>query len=146
MKAAHVLTAVVLAGLGALVISRRPAATVTAPGTGPQDAIYAMFEAGRAGDVDKYLEHYAGPLGDSLRQSVTSAYLRERNEPVKGIAVNEPQQVTEREVTLRVELVYQDRNEAQTYYLEKQGAAWKIVRLDTAERVKTLVPYGSAAN
>jgi hypothetical protein len=44
---------------------------------------------------------------------------------------------------VRVEYVYQDRNEAQTMYLEKASSGWKITRVDGAERVKTLVPYGT---
>ena len=61
----------------------------------------------------------------------------------KGIAISEPQPVTDREVKVRVEYVYQDRNEAQTMYLEKDAGSWKISRVDGAERVKTLVPYGT---
>jgi hypothetical protein len=144
MSAARIWTGIVLAGLGVLVVMRR-SATTTQPAT-PQDTVYVMFEAARAGDVNKYLEQYAAPLADLLRQTVTPRYLREANGPVKGIAVNEPRPVNERAVTVQVELVYQDRNEAQTYHLEKQGSQWKIVRLDAAERVKPTVPYGSAAN
>jgi len=28
-------------------------------------------------------------------------------------------------------------------YLEKQSGIWKIVQVDSTERVKTLVPYGT---
>jgi hypothetical protein len=28
-------------------------------------------------------------------------------------------------------------------YLEKEASGWKIARVDRAERVKTLVPYGT---
>jgi hypothetical protein len=31
----------------------------------------------------------------------------------------------------------------QKMYLEKHGDRWKIARVDGAERVKTLVPYGT---
>jgi hypothetical protein len=37
----------------------------------------------------------------------------------------------------------EDRNQVQYTYLEKAGAAWKITRLDTAQPVKTLIPYGT---
>ncbi len=43
-----------------------------------------------------------------------------------------------------MEYVYKDRNEVQFVYLQKEGANWKIYRVDGAERIKTLVPYGSA--
>jgi hypothetical protein len=86
----------------------------------------------------------------SLKQSIAeqgevafAKYLQETNAPIKGIAITEPQVLTDREVKARVEYVYQDRNEVQFFYLEKQGKLWKIARLDSAERVKTLVPYGT---
>jgi hypothetical protein len=91
----------------------RPAAEAT-----PQDAIYAMLDAAREGDVKKYL--------------------------AAGVAVTTPEFAPgDREVSVRVEYVYQDRNEAQTMNLEKTAGGWKIARVDSAERVKTLVPYGT---
>ena len=44
---------------------------------------------------------------------------------------------------MRGEYIYQDRNEAQTMYLEKGPTGWKISRADSDERVKTLIPYGT---
>jgi hypothetical protein len=116
----------------------------------PQDAIYAMLDAARIGDVKTYLSSYTGQMDAALKQSLAetteagfSKYLTESNAAVKGIAISEPQPLTDREVKVRVEYVYQDRNEAQTMYLEKGPAGWKIARVDGAERVKTLVPYGT---
>ncbi len=116
----------------------------------PQDGIYAMLDAAREGDVGKYLAAYTGAMERSLRQSVAEAteagfarYLKETSAPVKGIAITEPQTLTDREVKVRVEYVYQDRNEVQLMYLEKVGREWRIARMDTAERIKTLVPYGT---
>ena len=59
------------------------------------------------------------------------------------MAITEPEPFTENEVKVRVEYVYQDRNEAQAIHMEKADGAWKISRVDGAERVKTLVPYGT---
>src|SRR5262249_16382206 len=125
--------------------------TPAAPQT-PQDAVYAMLDAARTGDTVEYLKHYTGALADSLRQTAAeqgdarfSQYLRDSNQPVKGIAVGGPEVVTEREVKVRVEFVYQEGKGGQIFHLEKQGDRWQIVRLDAAERVKTLVPYGSPA-
>ena len=73
----------------------------------------------------------------------TVPYLKSTASPVKGIAITEPQVLTDREVKVRVEYVYQDRNEIQFFYMEKQGKDWKIARLDATERIKTLVPYGT---
>ena len=120
------------------------------PEPSPQDAIYAMLDAARVGDVKSYLASYTGQMDAALKQSLAETteagfakYLTDSNASVKGIAISEPQPLTDREVKVRVEYVYQDRNEAQTMYLEKGSAGWKIARVDGAERIKTLVPYGT---
>jgi len=116
----------------------------------PQDAIYGMLDAARAGDVKTYLATYSGQMTAALQQSVAETteskfaqYLKDSNAAIKGVAVSEPQPLTDTQVKVRVEYVYQDRNEAQTMFLEKQGGVWKITQVEGAERVKTLVPYGT---
>jgi hypothetical protein len=121
------------------------AATATAT---PQDAIYAMLDAARAGDTNKYLSSYTSEMAQTLKRardesSDFSKYLRDSNAGLKGIAVMKPQTLSEREVKTRVEYVYQDRNEVQYFYLEKTLGGWKISRVETAERNKTLIPYGT---
>ena len=44
---------------------------------------------------------------------------------------------------IRVEYVYEDRNEVQQVELERQDGRWRISSVDSAQRVKTLVPYGT---
>jgi hypothetical protein len=116
----------------------------------PRDTIYAMLDAARDGDVAAYIDCYAGEMVRRLEQSRDemstegfAAYLKDRNAEVKGIAINEPEEASESRVRIRVEYVYADRNEAQFLYLEQSDGAWKIVGLDNAERVPTLVPYGT---
>ncbi len=116
----------------------------------PQDTIYAMLDAARAGDPSAYLSQYTGQMKASLRQvelekgtKAFGEYLRNSSAEMKGVAVNEPAALSEREAQIRVEYVYQDRNEAQLAYLEKVSGEWKIARVDSTERVKTLVPYGT---
>ena len=109
----------------------------------PQDAVYAMLDAARAGDVKQYLASYTGPIEAALRQTVSQEYLRNSTAAIKGIAVSDPETMSDTEVKLRVEYIYQDRNEAQMMYLEKVPTGWKIARADSDERVKTLIPYGT---
>lgn len=116
----------------------------------PQDTIYAMIAVARAGDVKTYLAEFTGQMEASLRQSLAETtesafakYLRDSNAAIKGVGVSEPQKVTDLEAKVRVEYVYQDRNEAQTMYLEKGPNGWKIARAHSDERVKTLIPYGT---
>ena len=157
-RKAQILTLVLMAGALAFVLLRTSNTPVTdlipstqpKPDPTPQDAIYAMLDAARDGNITAYLAAYTGQMETSLKQSIAeqgesafARYLKESNAPIKGIAITEPQVLTDREVKIRVEYVFQDRNEIQYYYLEKQGKDWKIARLDAAERIKTLVPYGT---
>jgi hypothetical protein len=81
-------------------------------------------------------------LGETTPEAFAK-YLKDSNAPIKGIAIAEPQQLTDSSVKVRVEYVFQDRNEAQTMFVEKVSGAWKIARVESTERVKTLVPYGT---
>jgi len=163
-KKAKVVTVIVLAGAMVIVLGQKygwqmpnvkmsdlapkPAAPKVDPT--PQDAIYGMLDAARMGDVKTYLAAYTGQMETALKQSISETtepafakYLKDQNASIKGIAISEPQQLTDREVKVRVEYVYQDRNEAQMMFLEKAPGGWRISRVDTTERVKTLVPYGT---
>lgn len=154
-RKAHLITLALLAlALAAVVLRQtgfRPRlAPSEARAPAPQDAVYQMLEAARQGDVSRYLEAHTGQMEAALRAAISektergfAAYLRELHRPIKGVAITEPQPVGEREVRLRVEYVYQDRNEAQTMYLEKLGRTWKIARVDAAERIPTVIPYGT---
>jgi hypothetical protein len=157
-RKAQIVTLAVLACAAAVVVARK--VNIQAPSFNqviqpksapvPQDTVYAMLDAARAGDTDKYLSCYTGQMLTSLQQSVNETgkagfakYLKDSNAPIKGVAINEPQALTDREVKVRVEFVYQERNEVQFMYFEKIGADWKIARVDATERVKTLIPYGT---
>jgi hypothetical protein len=146
-----IVTALVMASLLAFAISRHSVRRAEpASETGPEGAIYTMLEAARAGDVSAYLSQYSGPMASTLRAVVAEKseagfrdYLRSTNAEVKGIAVSGVHQVSNSEAELQLEYVFQDRNEVQSVKLERERDRWKIVRVDSAERVKTLVPYGT---
>ncbi|HYL37999.1 MAG TPA: hypothetical protein VEV17_18935 [Bryobacteraceae bacterium] len=153
-RKAQILTILVLVAALSVILVRKAglrgsiAALAQRQDLTPQDAIYAMLDAARAGDVKKYLASYSGDMQQSLQRARSESpdfakYLRDSNANLKGIAVTEPQTLSDREVKARVEYVYQDRNEVQYLYLQKLGSSWKIYRVDSAERVKTLVPYGT---
>ena len=118
--------------------------------TEPSDAIYCMLDAARAGDGDAYIACHDGQLAKQLEQSRQemgeggfAEYLLGRNREIKGIAINEPEQTSENEAQVRVEYVFADRNEAQRYGLKRVGGEWKIAVADGAQRVKTVIPYGT---
>ena len=151
-RTAQILTCLILAAAVSVVVLRKTNLRASVGEfaqrkiPSPQDAIYAMLDAARQGDVKKYLSSYAGPMQQSLQQAQSESpdfakYLRESNAGIKGITVTEPQELSDREVKTRVEYIFQDRNEVQFFYIEKTPAGWKISRIDSAERIKTLVPY-----
>jgi hypothetical protein len=144
---ARILTILILAGVVGAVVARKPWFT-SQPEAKPQDAIYAMLDAARNGDVARYLASYTGPMVESLARAKSESpdfgkYLRDSNAGIKGIAVMEPQPQPDGQVELRVEYIYQDRNEAQFFFLARTADGWKISRVETSERVKTLIPYGT---
>ena len=143
------ITIALMLGAVAFFVARRSGTRAQSKRT-PQDTIYAMLDAARAGDPSTYLSLYTGRMQASLRQvelekgtRAFTEYLRSSSAELKGVAVSEPATSSEREVQVRVEYIYQDRNEAQLAFLEKVSGEWKIVRVDGAERIKTLVPYGT---
>jgi hypothetical protein len=97
MTKRRLLTLAVLAATLALAMLRRgaaPAHTPVAP-PGPEDTVYAMFNAARDGQVKAYLAVFADPMLASLRQALAEATvaefannLRAANAGVKGIAVS----------------------------------------------------------
>ena len=119
----------------------------------PQDAVYAMLDAARAGRISAYLASYTGQLETSLRQTAAETgdaafakYLTAINSAIKGVAVYDPETINPTQARLRVEYIYQDRNETQSVYLERISGAWKISRVDGDQRIKTLIPYGTRVN
>jgi hypothetical protein len=149
-RKAQIATVAILTAALVLVAVKRGGWKARAAPVTPQDTVYRMLDAARDGDVRGYLRCYTGQMDGTLRQIVAekgepalAAYIRSFNATIKGVAIQEPQPVSDREVRLRVEFVYQDRNEAQLYYLEQAGGEWKISRLENAQGVQTPVPYGT---
>jgi hypothetical protein len=152
-KAQAITVAVMTAAIVAIVAGRTGWRPATRPDPTAQDVIYGMLDAARAGDVRGYMDAYAGAMETSLRQAIAESteagfakYLKETNAPIKGIAISEPETQAEGQVKARVEYVFQDRNEIQYMYLEKMGRTWKITKVDSAQRIKTVIPYGTPVN
>ena len=151
-RIARILTTAVIGLVLLLVWVRRGAVApaATAATQTPQDAIYKMLEAARSGNVRAYVSHYADPMARDLRQTIREKtetgfhdYLISFDSAIKGVAVMDPGPANGDEIAVRVEYIYQDRNEAQLMHLVKQAGEWKIARVETTERAKTLVPYGA---
>ena len=111
--------------------------------------IYAPMNAARAGDVSRYLAGYTGPMQVALQRSLDDSgraafarYLISLDAGVKGLAVS-VEVGGGREAKARVERVYQERNEVQVVYLEKETGAWRIARTDGDQAVKAAIRYGT---
>jgi len=117
----------------------------------PEDVIYAMLDAARAGDAKAYLNSFAGPLQHQLQQAMRESgtpqfatYLRNQSAAYESVAVSPVDQPSESDARLRVEYVYSNRNEVQTFHLKKDGGRWIVTGISGTDPIKTLIPYGTA--
>ena len=148
-KTSQALTAILLAALlGFLVYKHR--AAIPRSEDSAESTIWEMVEASRASDPERYIRCYTGEMESLLRRNFQDMgptkfrdYLFNSLRPVKGIAVSSLAAASSTERRVSVEYVYEDRNEVQQVYLRQVGRRWKIFRVEGAERVKTLVPYGT---
>jgi hypothetical protein len=117
----------------------------------PEDAVYGMLDAARAGNTTAYLAAFSGSMRDQILQVVKensepnfSSYLKSQNAAFQGVAVSVIDRPSDTEAQVRVEYVYSNRNEIQNVSLRKESSRWKIVKVAGAEQIKTLLPFGSA--
>jgi hypothetical protein len=116
----------------------------------PESVVWRMVEASRAGDPARYLACYTGEMEPRLRRDFQEMgaprsrdYLLEAHRRLKGVAVRSPRMQSPLDAQISVEYVYEDRNEVQQIHVKRVAGSWKIDRVDGAERIKTLVPYGA---
>src|SRR5206468_6481807 len=117
------LTIVVLLALLAMAALRTHQWRVPAPfsewivsnrlASNPEDAIYRMLDAARAGDVNAYIDCFSGPVRDQLLQAVKestesrfSSYLIRQNAAFQGVAVSVIDRPSVDEARVRLEYVY----------------------------------------
>jgi hypothetical protein len=119
----------------------------------PEDVVWRMSDATRDGDVQAYLDCFSGALKQNLQKTAAdmgeaqfSQYLKKLNDEVTGVAVSDLEQANEGTATLNVEFVFRGRNEAQKHSFEIVAGVWKITRIDGAQQIKTLIPYGTDAS
>ena len=118
----------------------------------PEDVIWRMSDAAREGNVQAYLDCFSGVLRQNLNKTATemgqaqfSQYLKKLNDEMTGIAVSDLEQINEQTATLKVEFVFRGKNEAQKHHFKLTDGKWQIDAVETAERLKILIPYGTAA-
>ncbi len=116
---------------------------------GPEDAIYRMIDAQRKGDTKTYLDAFTGPTREQLLQVIQessepkfASYLMQ-NATFQGVAIRVLDRPSSEEAQLRVEYVFGDRNEVQDLYLKREGRSWKILKVASAEPMKSPFLFGS---
>jgi hypothetical protein len=155
---AGVLTVAVL-GLILAIGARRPstgpvgarAAAIDPAGT-PEARLRKFIEDAQAGDVDGYLDAYAGPLrsriareADEAGRPAFAAALRRASEARKGHALYSPEPDGPDAVRIAVESVYPDRNERQVYRLERGPDGWRITGVESVRGRVPAARFGAPA-
>jgi hypothetical protein len=145
-----IITLLLIAGAIAFFARRNQTTSTSEAVATPEDVVWRMSDASREGDVQAYLDCFSGALRQNLQKTISdmgeaqfSQYLKRLNGEMTGIAVSDLVLINESEATLRVEFVFRGRNEAQKHHFKLVNGAWKIEKLDGAEQIKPLVPYGS---
>lgn len=153
MKEKVLVGAVTLFALGSVIwwTQKRPSFPRPSPlESCPEDVIWAMVRACQKGDPQAYLNCFGGELRRRLERLVKEEgkeafrhYLQRLFTPIKGLAVFPPEEVGEGTVKVKVELVFVDHNEVQTFRLRQTGKGWEIVGISPPEYYLPPIPYGT---
>jgi hypothetical protein len=117
------------------------------------DCIRNMSRYSREGRVEEYLNCFEPELRtrlerarDEMKRNKFADSLRRRAAPVRGIAFSDEIRLDEETIRIKVEWVFEDRNEIQHFMLKKAGDVWKIVDMTEARYKKPIIPYGTKVN
>jgi hypothetical protein len=121
------------------------------PAASPAECIERMFAAAERGDIEAYLDCFAGA---ELRRLSTernaqpperfAAALAESVRPLKGRAINGPSKAPDSDrAKLKIERIYEHHSERQTYAFRRDADGWRIDAIGPVERLQQAIPYGS---
>lgn len=117
----------------------------------PEDGVYKMLDAARAGDTDRYLDCFAGAMRTQIEQIIKETsrskftrYLRNQNKLFTSVAVTANENPVPENAHVRIEYVFPERNEVQDLYLRQESGTWRITKVIGSEQITTLIPYGTA--
>lgn len=139
-----IIVVVVLIGVvrfTAPLVNRGPART--------EDVIWKMIVAARTGNIQQYLDCFSGSslatLQDDRKQSKSEAafrdYIRRDAQDIKALSIINGRQQDPQKAVFDVEVVYSDRNEDQTFSLQKTQGTWKIVEISRPAITKQPIRY-----
>ena len=103
----------------------------------PEEALIAMVQALKSGDVPGLLRCFGGELGRRLQSIIEQQgwadlerWLRRRGQAVKGLAILNKESRGANEVMVFTETVYEGRNKRQSFLLRRIEGRWKVVSSD----------------
>ncbi len=103
----------------------------------PEEALIAMVQALKAGDVSGLLRCFGGELGRRLEGIIEKQgradleqWLKRRGQAVKGLAILNKESRGANEVLVFTETVYEGRNKRQSFLLRRIDGRWKVVSSD----------------
>ncbi len=123
------------------------------PSSGPESRVRALLADASAGDVSAYLADFAPSLRARLKREAEekgrdafAEALRAAAKARKSHAVFAPEADGPDASTVVVETVYPDRNERQTYRLERLEGAWLVAGVETIRAHRPPAKFGAPAS
>ena len=112
------------------------------------DIIWKMFSFAKFGDVENFLGCFAGESLAILQSNRKDwknqgfrEYIKGFAQDVKGVSIINGTEENEGNRVFEVEVVYADRNELQTVFLQKTNKGWKITKVLKPVIIKPAIPY-----
>ncbi len=124
------------------------------PVSNPAEArIRSLLESAWEGNVTEYLAAFDGPMRQRLEREVGekgreafATSLRTAARSRKSHAVFAAEAEGEDSARVTVETVYPDRNERQTYRIDRRPEGWLVTDVETVQAHEPKAKYGTPAN
>ncbi len=156
---AGILTALILVAM--LVMGSRTGVKIDTPapqgteiGASPaEETVRSLLRSGQEGDVAAYLAAFTGPLMARLEREVEgrgrSTFaddLKRAAAARKSHAIFAAEPDGDAAARVAVETVYPDRNERQTYRVEKTADGWRVADVATVMSLQPAARFGAPAS
>lgn len=115
--------------------------------------VHALLESAWKGDVVSYLDAFDGPIKSRLEREVDergreafAADLRKAARARKSHAVFAAESDSDETARVVVETVYPDRNERQTYRIDRKPKGWLVTEVETIRGHQPKAKFGDQAD
>ncbi|AGA31143.1 hypothetical protein [Singulisphaera acidiphila] len=132
----------------------RPAELTAEEASNPAETrVHALLESAWKGDVAAYLDAFDGPIKSRLEREVDergrntfAADLRKTARARKSHAVFAAEPDGDETARVIVETVYPDRNERQTYRVDRKPRGWLVTEVETLRGHQPKARFGDQAD